>query len=63
MDTQKEATPEVVNLKCRNPMKACPSMTATKVEHPSKTLRLYQCTACKHTWPISVGGEFNVGSL
>lgn len=60
MSTQNQ---ETVNLKCRNPQKACPSITAIEIKHPTSGVRLYQCTKCKFTWPISVGGSLNIHGL
>ena len=64
MNTQNQNQPDqIVNMKCRNPTGKCQCMTAVIIFHPSKSTRLYQCTKCKHTWPISVGGEVNLNGL
>jgi hypothetical protein len=52
-------TPPPIHLKCRNPMKQCDCITAIEIKHPMQGTHLYQCTQCKYTWPISVGGGFN----
>ena len=51
--------PKTVSLKCKN----CPSIEAVEIPYPAPGTRLYRCTKCNYTWPISVGGSLNLNQL
>jgi len=59
--SQPNEKPESLNLKCPN--KKCKSITAIQLQYPAKGTRMYQCTECKRTWPITVGGQINLSQI
>lgn len=51
---------ETVHMKCRNTGN-CEAMTAVIMRIPGQdSMRMYRCTACNHTWGLSVGGSVNL---
>jgi len=58
--TPKIDEPPVLNMRCKSPH--CDSMTAIEMKHaglPSGT-RMYQCTKCKRSSGIPVGGSVDL---
>jgi len=53
--------PKVVHMKCKAPN--CPSIQVTEVTPPGYPVgaHMYACVACKTTWGIATGGNFNLG--
>lgn len=58
-----EVQPELLNMKCRNPNKACDSMSATQIktemaEHVGH--RVYRCVECGWVVTLAVGGHIAI---
>ena len=56
--TPKVEEPPVHNMRCKS-YPQCDSMTAIEMKHPGLPAgsRMYQCTKCKRSWGIPVGGS------
>jgi hypothetical protein len=51
-----EEKPPTVNMRCKG--SGCDSTTVIEIRLGNQSDRLYQCTKCRHTTNVSVGGHF-----
>lgn len=52
---------ETVNMRCKSSPQ-CDSMLAVEMKHEGIAAghRMYQCTKCKRSWGVAVGGSVNL---
>lgn len=54
-----EHKPSEVHIRCKNP--SCDSINAIEITPPGQPgVRRYQCSKCKHSHGVQVGGAFDL---